>query len=150
MYNGNKDSRLQRVGLIEVADVNNSAEVKRDANREINSYSPNGRLISICTHPRQKLSCVAPLITGNLSKSALAHMPRSRLLLLVFTPLFISALLYSFNLLLYFGSFFGALESPLTLSLPSGYHSTFSVSYSGFLKDLYTQAAFIYLLPNLF
>lgn len=118
MYNGNKASRLQRVGLIEVVDVNNSAEVKRDANIEINSYSPNGRLISICTHPLPKLSCVAPLITGNLSKSALARMPVSPVLLLVFTPLFISALLYSFNLLLYFWILLGSLEIPLDPLIP--------------------------------
>lgn len=93
MYNGNKDSRLQRVELIEVVNVNNFSEVKGDANIEINSNSLNGRLIAICTHPLLELPCVAPLIMGNLSKSALAFIHGSHLLLLVFTPLFISALL---------------------------------------------------------
>lgn len=93
MYNGNKDSGLQTVELIEVVNVNNSSEVKGDSNKEINSYSLNGRLIAICTHPLLELLCVAPLTTGNLSKSALAFIHGSHLLLLTLTPLFISALL---------------------------------------------------------
>lgn len=130
--------------------MNNPSEVKGDENIETNSYSLNGRLIAICTHPLLKLSRVAPLIMGNLSKSPLAFIHGSHLLLQVFTSLFISGLLYSFNLLLYFGSFWGAFICLLTSYLPSRQHPTsFSISYLGYLKDTYSQVAFIYLPPNL-